>query len=117
VSEPGSEWGVWVGGGLLANAPMSPERREQQRREDEKEAREAEQAAQLSRERALEHAWELQRQGVEAHTHADVLARQAFGEARADRREEKIVAAGYEAQGRPAPRLNQVRGQGVGGCA
>jgi hypothetical protein len=59
---------VWVGGGLVRHMPMSPERAEQQRREDEREAQQAAFEAQQREEAAIERRWELQRQGYQARS-------------------------------------------------
>jgi hypothetical protein len=84
---------------------MSDERREAQRREDEREAQQAEFEAELAKQAALERRWELQRQGVQPRTVAEVLGAAAAAADRADRREAKLIAAGLEEQGKPKPKL------------
>jgi hypothetical protein len=103
--DPG--WRVRAGAGLLIHSPMSDERREAQRREDEREAQQAEFEAELAKQAALERRWELQRQGVQPRTVAEVLAAAGAAADRADRREERLVAAGLEEQGKPKPKLTE----------
>lgn len=100
-------WRIRAGCGLLAHAPMSPERRALFDKEEEREARAAELEEQQRREAAVERRWELERQGVVPHTIDDVFKNQARGERRADNIEAKREAAAAEILGKPEPRLNR----------
>jgi hypothetical protein len=100
--EPG--YRVRMGFGLLADAPMSPERRAAFDREAEKERQQAEFEAQQHREAAAERRWELQRQGVQARSVAEVIAAAAFAQDRYYRREEKQMAEWEAAQINPPRR-------------
>lgn len=64
---------------------MSPERRALFDKEAEREAKAAEFEAEQRRQAALERRWELERQGVVPHSHADVLARLSYGADRTTR--------------------------------
>jgi hypothetical protein len=77
LEEPG--WRVRMGAGLLVHTPMSPERRALFDKEAEREAKALEFEGQARRDAALERRWELERQGVVPHSHADVLARLSYG--------------------------------------
>ena len=105
--DPDPGWRVRWGVGLLAAAPLSDAQREAHAREDAREAAQLELQAQQARERAHERRWELQRQGREAHTVDEVIAAASFAQDRADRREQRVIAEGFEAQARPKPRLDR----------
>jgi hypothetical protein len=97
-------WRVRSGAGLLLHTPMSPERRAQFDREAEREARALEFEAEQARERAIEKRWELQRQGIEAHSVGDVLQSAALAQDRQDRRDQKDDEQYTERFGHGRPR-------------
>jgi hypothetical protein len=80
---------VWVAGGLVRHMPMSPERAELQRREDEREAQQAAFEAQQREEAAIERRWELQRQGYQARSVLEVAEAVHASWDRADARNER----------------------------
>ncbi len=96
-------WRVQIGTGLVVHTPMSDERRELFRREEEREAKAAELEAEQRREAAFERRWELQRQGVEPHSVQDVLARASFGQDRQDAVERRREREAAEELGKPIP--------------
>jgi hypothetical protein len=102
MTEPDDGWRVRMGAGLLMYTPMSPERREQFDREAEREAKAAEFEAEQRREAALEHRWELQRQGVEPRSVGDVLLAASVAADRQDRRDKKRDEDAAVLQDRPA---------------
>jgi hypothetical protein len=104
--EPG--WRVRIGVGLLVHTPMSEERREAIRREEEREAQAAELEAQARREAAYEKRWQLERQGVVPVSVADRLAMASFGMDRADKAEERREREAAEMLGKRAePRFDK----------
>jgi hypothetical protein len=109
VTEPdeGPGWRVRIGTGLLAHTPMSDARREAFRKEEEREARAVEFEAEQRRQAALERRWELERQGVEAHTVADVLQRLSYAADRTDRIEARKEREAAEQLGHPEPRTTR----------
>jgi hypothetical protein len=102
-----SNWRITMGFGLLEHCPLSPERKEIIRREAEREARAAEFEAEQRRTAALERRWELERQGITAHSHEDVLARMSYGADRTDRIEARREKEAAEQLGQPEPRINR----------
>ena len=105
--DPDPGWRVRVGCWLLEFTPMSDERRAAFDREAERERAQAELEAQQRREAAVERRWHLQRQGVEPHSVADVLARASFGQDRQDAAERRREKEAAELLGQPEPRLNR----------
>ena len=105
--DPDPGWRVRIGVGLLAHTPMSPERKAQFDKEAEREAKALELEEQARRDAALERRWDLQRQGVEPHSVADVLARASFGQDRQDAAERRREKEAAELLGQPEPRLNR----------
>jgi hypothetical protein len=49
----------------------------------------------------------LERQGITAHSHEDVLARMSYGADRADRIEQRREKEAAEILGKPEPRINR----------
>jgi hypothetical protein len=109
--EPGqvddSGWRIRAGVGLLADAPMSPERREAFRREEEREARALAFEEEQRRDAALERVAELQRQGVVPHSIAERLAAVSVAPGRGDRVEARREREAAEALGKPPPRFDR----------
>jgi hypothetical protein len=105
LEEPG--WRVRMGAGLLVHTPMSPERRALFDKEAEREAKALEFEGQARRDAALERRWELERQGVVPHSHADVLARLSYGADRTDKIEERRAREAGEILGQPEPRTTR----------
>jgi hypothetical protein len=99
-AEPG--WRVRTGVGLVIHAPLSDERQAIIAREAEKERKALELEEQARRDAALERRWDLQRQGVVAHSVSDVLASASFGMDRADKAEERREREAAEVLGKPA---------------
>ena len=107
--DPDPGWRVRIGVGLLAHTPMSPERKAQFDKEAEREAKALELEEQARRDAALERRWDLQRQGVEPHSVADVLARASFGQDRQDAVEARREREAAELAGKPPQYLGLLR--------
>ena len=107
--DPDPGWRVRVGCSLLEFTPMSDERRAAFDREAERERAQAELEAQQRREAAVERRWHLQRQGVEPHSVADVLARASFGQDRQDAVEARREREAAELAGKPPQYLGLLR--------
>jgi hypothetical protein len=102
--DPG--WRVRMGGGLLANQPMSAEWRAQQAREDEREAKQAALEAELRQQAALEHRRSLEMQGVVPRTPFEVMeAAHAWRDRQVERDERQRI------QNEPARQAAQHRSQ------
>jgi hypothetical protein len=99
-----SHYAIRVGIGLLANTPMSAERRAAFDREEEKERLQAEREAQQRAEAAAEHRAGLLWQGVAPRSVSEVLVAASFAQDRADRREERIEREADAILANPPPR-------------
>jgi hypothetical protein len=102
-----STWRVRSGAGLLSAAPMSEDRREAFRKEEEKERKAAEFEEQQRREAAIEHRWELERRGVVPRTVGEILQTAAVAQDRQDRRDAKRDADAAVIMGQHPQRLNK----------
>jgi hypothetical protein len=100
-------WRIRSGVGLLADAPMSEERRAAFRKEEERERKALELEAEQRQQAAIERDWELTRQGFVPRTVSDVIAAAAAAQDRRDRRDAKRDADAAEVMGRPVPGLNR----------
>jgi NADPH-dependent glutamate synthase beta subunit-like oxidoreductase len=101
-------WRIRAGVGLLAHTPMSPERRALFDKETEKERQAAELEQQQARERAVERRWELERQGITAHSIGEVLTNAAVALDRQDRRDAAAENRAAEELGKPRPTVNKL---------
>jgi hypothetical protein len=101
VEEPG--WRVRFGVGLLADCPMGEAQRLAHEREDERERKAAEFEAEQRRTAALERRAELQMRGVEARSHADILAAASRGMDSTDRIEARREREALIEAGKPIP--------------
>jgi len=97
-----------MGCGLVADIPLSDERREiiarETAREEQAEHRRAAFAAEQANDARIELAAELRRQGREAHTVLDVLQAAAVAADRQDRVDARLEREAAELLGGPPPR-------------
>jgi hypothetical protein len=100
-------WRVRTGVGLLADAPMSAERRAAFDKEAEKQAKALELEEQLRSELTAERRWELERQGVVPTSVAERLAAASVQGDRDDRIAARKEREAAEALGKPPPRFDR----------
>jgi hypothetical protein len=100
-AEPG--WRVRMGAGLLVHAPLGDALREAHRKDDEREALRAERDAEMRSTAAAERLGELRMAGRVPRTPQELLADQAFAEARQDAVEARREEANADFYGKPRP--------------
>jgi hypothetical protein len=111
VTDPSSEWRVWLGGGLLSAAtPLSDERRALIAQAEEKERLQAERDAELRSTAVAEKLGELRMQGVVPTSVGERLEAVAVAQDRQDRRDQKADEQYTErfGHGRPRPWVGQL---------
>jgi hypothetical protein len=101
--DPDPGWRVQIGVGLLANTPLSAERRAALDKEDERERQRAEFEAELRRQAALERRQEMLMRGQVPHSVGEVLQSVAVAQDRQDRRDAAAEARQAELVGKPRP--------------
>jgi hypothetical protein len=103
--DPG--WRVRFCVGLVQDSPMSEQQRAAFEREEARERAAAALEAQQRHERAIELRWDLQRQGVVARSHAEILEAASLAGDRDDRRAARLEREAAEQMGLPEPRLDR----------
>jgi hypothetical protein len=93
-----------MGAGLLVHAPLGDALREAHRKDDERERLQAERDAEMRSTAAAERLGELRMAGRVPRSQAEVLADQAFAEARLDAAEAKREREAAELRGKGKPR-------------
>ena len=101
--DPDPGWRVRTGAGLLAHTPMSDERREAFRREEERERLQAERDAEMREQARVERVGELLMQGHTPKTQAELFQQVSFAQDRQDAVDRHREEQAAELAGKPRP--------------